>query len=333
MWQKFYFMCSLSILFTCYGEKLSRDVTVCTNGAVSLEGSCYKFYQEKKTWTEANRYCHQVDGGHLAIADTSVVFNKIKSVTIQHNADYTWLGAGDDDHNGVYQWVNGAHCCPNWWHPGEPNNGGGNQRCLSLWRDKKGLAGFDDGTCDTKAVFVCQSEGCPTIQNCRTHTCLHNQLSTCTECEHGYTPVENGSFCFDMTSSTHLKCYQSCLAVFTERQSWSSANDICKSRGGRLYVPTTSNEDQFLRNYLDAVVGHVDQFWIGGKLLQTLKAQWLSEVPKSLERWDNMPASLNEDKCIAMKSYDKYRLTAASCDQAFSFICQEKTLYSPSPVG
>jgi hypothetical protein len=70
-----------------------------------------------------------------------------------------WLGANDNDHNGVYQWVNGHRCCQNFWIPGQPDNGGGNQRCLALWQNEKDVIGFDDGTCETKVRFVCQSKG------------------------------------------------------------------------------------------------------------------------------------------------------------------------------
>lgn len=309
-----------------------RDITDCSNGAFLLEGSCFKYIATNKSWSDANKFCHDMNGGHLAIVDSASIFDKIKSMAIQRNTKYMWLGANDNDHNGVYQWVNGHRCCPNFWIPGQPDNGGGNQRCLALWQNEKDVIGFDDGTCETKVRFVCQSKGCQSIQHCISHTCL-NDVPTCNACENGFAPVGYPSHCFDLTSSTHLKCFVSCLAVFTTRLSWNDAKNVCKSRGGQIYVPENSDDDDRLRNYLEAVLGTVDNFWVGGQLLQTLKQQWLSGLPPTHARWSSLPTSLNEDKCIAMEKNENYRLGTFSCDELFPFICQEKSLYVPNPIG
>ena len=89
---------------------------------------------------------------HIFLSLLDTILFSLKDV------DYIWLGAYDNDHNKVYHWVNGRPCCPNFWTSGQPDNGGGNQRCLGLWWQKDhGVIGFDDGSCGAKKAFVCQS--------------------------------------------------------------------------------------------------------------------------------------------------------------------------------
>ncbi|XP_060553478.1 brevican core protein-like isoform X2 [Ruditapes philippinarum] len=226
MWQILCMLTCIMKLCVCGGNV--RDITDCSNGAFLLEGSCFKYIATNNSWSDANKFCHDMNGGHLAIVDSASIFDKIKSMAIQRNTKYMWLGANDNDHNGVYQWVNGHRCCPNFWIPGQPDNGGGNQRCLALWQNEKDLIGFDDGTCETKVRFVCQSKGYQSIQHCISHTCL-NDVPTCNACENGFAPVGYPSHCF----------------------------------------------------------GTVDNFWVGGQLLQTLKQQWLSDLPPTHARWSS----------------------------------------------
>jgi hypothetical protein len=60
----------------------------CSNGAFLLEGSCFKYIATNKSWSDANKFCHDMNGGHLAIVDSASIFDKIKSMAIQRSKFY-----------------------------------------------------------------------------------------------------------------------------------------------------------------------------------------------------------------------------------------------------
>ena len=100
--------------------------TVCPVGFVRFQKQCYKFSDEKKTWSDARSACQSLEGDYdLAMVDTKEINEFVVS---QAGSNNYWIGLHDMSHEGKFQWVDDSHFTfgttfeeyP--WGSGEPNN-------------------------------------------------------------------------------------------------------------------------------------------------------------------------------------------------------------------
>jgi len=152
---------------------------------LSSQGShCYRLFQEKKTWVEAEQHCND-QGGHLADVTNQEIHNYINGKYRQ-----VWVGGTDEGTEGRWRWSD----CSTWgfeqWSDGElfvgpfkqPNNGGRfpPNNCLQLryyplddkWHDQK---------CSDQQQFVCSKKLCPPTTTTITTTTTTTILTTTTE--------------------------------------------------------------------------------------------------------------------------------------------------------
>ena len=114
------------------------------------------------SWDDAERFC-QSEGGHLASVNSSAIEDYLTKGMANRGYDSAWFGGNDMDKEGTWKW---ADCIPwkfTFWtkipgHPGQPDNYGGGQNCLSHDLPKWG---WDDGTCSDEKWFVCSKKICP----------------------------------------------------------------------------------------------------------------------------------------------------------------------------
>ncbi|XP_046399807.1 hemolymph lipopolysaccharide-binding protein-like [Ischnura elegans] len=119
----------------------------------------YKFhYGSKVTFQEASSICSG-EGGHLAIINSLQESQVIKSIYARHSeAGGPWSFIGFYDRNKARDFVT-IYGQPlketgfEKWHPGDPNNYGGNQYCGCIVREN-GLLG--DIGCEDKLSFFCE---------------------------------------------------------------------------------------------------------------------------------------------------------------------------------
>ena len=146
----------------------------CPNGWERLsEGKhCYRLFQEKKTWADAESFCNG-QGGHLAAVTNQEIHNYVN----RKNAP-VWVGGTDQEREGTWKWsdcsvwgfeqwsVNifcdplGAPCVET---NKQPNNGfplPNRENCLQLRHrnDDK----WHDVVCSERQQFVCAIELCLT---------------------------------------------------------------------------------------------------------------------------------------------------------------------------
>jgi hypothetical protein len=92
----------------------------------------YQIVNSRMTWAEAEAYCEN-NGGHLATVGSQEEYDKIVALAEQSGRVVIWLGAScGTDHN--FSWVTGEDFAYTSWMEGEPNNEGGDENYLVMFK-------------------------------------------------------------------------------------------------------------------------------------------------------------------------------------------------------
>ncbi|XP_078276260.1 C-type lectin lectoxin-Thr1-like isoform X2 [Rhinoraja longicauda] len=95
--------------------------------------SCYRFFCDKRTWSEADAFCKkQKQSGHMASvhsSDQNTFFTKVIAAVNIRNPR-TWIGLNDRHQEGKFFWSDGSSSKYRNWLEGEPNNYGRNEHCV-----------------------------------------------------------------------------------------------------------------------------------------------------------------------------------------------------------
>jgi len=127
----------------------------CADGWKMHQGTCYKVFYSKTTWSKAEEACTQI-GGHLASVHDLHTNNFIKSLISSGN--FFWLGGYQPTSDSAWTWSDKSIFNYENWGAGEPNNhNGNNEDCLALVKSWGGK--WNDGPCDYLNYdgYVCQN--------------------------------------------------------------------------------------------------------------------------------------------------------------------------------
>ncbi|KAL3841964.1 hypothetical protein ACJMK2_020040 [Sinanodonta woodiana] len=131
----------------------------CSQGWVLHGSSCYHVSHDMEDWADADYMCHKM-GGYLAEINTAFEGNFLENQVKLFNfpQGYTWIGATDIPIEGEWIWANSnsqlsSQSYSNWL-PGDPNNVGGNQNCLSI--GNTGL--WADENCASIYHYICEKD-------------------------------------------------------------------------------------------------------------------------------------------------------------------------------
>lgn len=136
----------------------AAPISTCTDGAANVEdpttGACYMRFENQQNWDAARVACEALGPDtHLAtIADAAE--NQI--VADLAGSNKVWIAGTDSGNEGNWIWYNNDPFGFQNWRSGEPNNGGGNEDCMSLEGDNGGQ--WDDQSCGDSKRFVCERE-------------------------------------------------------------------------------------------------------------------------------------------------------------------------------
>jgi hypothetical protein len=113
-------------------------------------GSQYRFATTSTDWMSAEMDCEHDGRAHLVVLDNDGERDAVRG---KFTGD-AWTGA--TDLVSQFTWFKVTTGVDTYlpWDSGEPNNQGGNERCLEL----KG-GGFNDESCDEGNVYVCECDG------------------------------------------------------------------------------------------------------------------------------------------------------------------------------
>ena len=125
-------------------------ISGCNIGWTLFNNSCYKFFQDKLTWSAAQTECEAFES-LLVTIHSREENNFVWSLIPSGNFDI-WMGGSDVASEGSWVWKDGqAWGLFTSWKTGEPNNLG-NEDCLLMY-DESG--NWNDLSCTATRAYVC----------------------------------------------------------------------------------------------------------------------------------------------------------------------------------
>uniref|UniRef100_A0A146UDD9 Lectin C-type domain containing protein n=1 Tax=Fundulus heteroclitus TaxID=8078 RepID=A0A146UDD9_FUNHE len=126
----------------------------CPPGWTWYEGRCFLFVKEEKNWADAEKHCLSLEG-HLASFHSKNEYNFIRDLIYKATGTHktSWAGGHDGPQDGFWMWTDGLKFVFDSWGPNEPNNYGGDERCMNI--NPKELDYVNDAPCSSKLSFIC----------------------------------------------------------------------------------------------------------------------------------------------------------------------------------
>nr|XP_006132086.1 C-type lectin domain family 4 member G isoform X1 [Pelodiscus sinensis] len=111
----------------------NSNCSICPANWLLYAGTCYYFSTERKHWSYAKQACTD-QGGQLIIID-----NEQEQEFLAKNAKgkQYWIGLHDINNEGTFIWVDNNPLSYSNWNRGEPNDYGGGEDCVMMFRDGK----------------------------------------------------------------------------------------------------------------------------------------------------------------------------------------------------
>ncbi|XP_065408069.1 C-type lectin BpLec-like [Chrysemys picta bellii] len=145
---------------TVLSPRLGRGIrtTSCRRGWLHYNYQCYRFFPEKKTWSEAEVQCqHHRRGSHLASILTEAEGNMVANyITRSGSKDYVWIGLHDPEKDRTWTWTDGSLYRYKAWIAGEPRDLN-NEYCTELLK-YRGFKEWNNVSCASKNAFICKYE-------------------------------------------------------------------------------------------------------------------------------------------------------------------------------
>lgn len=128
----------------------------------------YKFFfiqYEMLTWPEAEIYCRDVEGGHLAsirtLKENKYIEMKLRLLRYYYGYSKWWIGASDVNKEGQFNWTDGKSLAIQRWVPGEPSgrHRGREEDCAVITTDPY-WGKWRDEYCLHHLPFICKIRVC-----------------------------------------------------------------------------------------------------------------------------------------------------------------------------
>ncbi|MDB5384767.1 MAG: hepatic lectin-like [Planctomycetaceae bacterium] len=118
---------------------------------VKFGGHDYALIEDKVTWHVAKKRCEEM-GGHLAIINSDAESEAIRQLCGNTAA---WIGATDEEHEGVWKWVDGTSIPKDVVATWSINNRDENEHAVAFWPPE---GKFLDGVDSIRYAFICEWE-------------------------------------------------------------------------------------------------------------------------------------------------------------------------------
>ncbi|MFW5798367.1 MAG: C-type lectin domain-containing protein, partial [Planctomycetota bacterium] len=123
--------------------------------AREFKGHHYMVFNKNVSWVEARRRCRQM-GGYLACVTSREENRFLKRLA----RGVVWLGATDENEEGVWRWITGEESTFTDWQKGQPDNANDGEDWLTLnpGRGRRDQGSWSDSGPTAKRRFVCEWE-------------------------------------------------------------------------------------------------------------------------------------------------------------------------------
>uniref|UniRef100_A0A8W8KAE7 C-type lectin domain-containing protein n=1 Tax=Magallana gigas TaxID=29159 RepID=A0A8W8KAE7_MAGGI len=134
----------------------SSPVT-CPVGWSMFETSCYMAFNQQLSWNDASMKC-LMSGSKLVEIETKAENDFLTTTLPNFKAgEAYWTGGKDDVTEGLWVWISsGATFGFLNWNQGEPNDAGGIEDCLQLYKRRGRKTYWNDNYCERSFNFICE---------------------------------------------------------------------------------------------------------------------------------------------------------------------------------
>ncbi|XP_077295203.1 macrophage mannose receptor 1-like [Arctopsyche grandis] len=258
----------------------------------------YKRHDEAKNFVESLAKCGE-EMSELYIPTSDKEIKDVASLI--GGAESYMLGLTDGFQEGNFVKSDGkpVHNLYLNWNPGEPNNGGGNENCVSLLTSHT----YNDIPCDLKYKFICKKNHIVHIKN---HTT-----------EYVFFPHVDVLYKFHKDIKT-----------------WYEARNICRLENATLAIPETDTEVEVLKfifkEYPASSLKHIknyDYIFLGFHDIFR-EGEFLTESGESLDyyynKWEDKQPDNSDPGENCGSLHREGKLNDLDCNTPGVFICQQK---------
>ncbi|XP_055348421.1 macrophage mannose receptor 1-like isoform X1 [Paramacrobiotus metropolitanus] len=297
-------------------------------------GTCFKSYRgdqgnngiHKLPWHEAENFCRQFKGGHLASINSEAEQSTVYALV---NGDMNWIGLRQNPNaQNRWEWSDGKGLTTANWHAEISHTNPFTSNCVGF----RSSGQWVPQSCDLGNGWLCEVpkdvyypgqivEEFPTGIPIN-HTCG--------------TSSSEGAWYFDSQS-------EECVFISLRTDSWDNAQATCESINTNLITVTSTNYPFLLLKIAQTITSNTfsngQDYWIGLRMTDFANKEygWVDGYTSFFRPWDaNEPNGRGTERCVCQNSVSgKWR--DHNCARNLYFICAKtnriRPVTTPSPVG